>query len=154
MLIGILSQVHSSTDDFDFFSVCKQRDTPSKVLSCEDGIYMHWPGTTDPLCQLPCHPYTPPVTTIVHIPSPLCLLLLPLVLVLTLCSSESHFASPQACCRHYSFADLMPLSHVNDAMHNIRNHLPIKPLVGTIHSPWSHITIYRTSWTIFHTIFH
>jgi len=129
-LISILLQTHSSTNDFDFFSVSASSEIPPKMLSCEDGIYMRLPDTSDttiPLCQLPRHHCTHyhHANHLHHLFTCFCRPV-PLSSQAST-SSKSLVASPQACCWHYSCAGLTPFSHVNDVMHNVRDYLPIKP---------------------------
>jgi len=86
------------------------------------------------LCQHPCHHRTPhhhctPCLHCLH-----CLPLLPLVPQ----SPSSPYLKPAA--NTTSFLAL-PLSHVNNVMHNIHNYLPIEPLVWTTCSLWPHMTI-------------
>jgi len=90
---------------------------------------MCWPGLPDTLFHYVSSLRLTTITLLIIVAQfasiPLCLLLPPLIPLITLCSSKSPFTSPQACCRHFSFAGLTLLSHVNDVMHNVCDHLPI-----------------------------
>jgi len=90
---------------------------------------MCWPGPPDTLFHYVSSLRLATIALLIIVAQfasiPLRLLLPPLIPLIILCSSKSPFASPQAHCRYFSFAGLTPLSHVNDVMHNVCNHLPI-----------------------------
>ena len=88
------------------------------------------------LCQHPCHHRTPhhhctSIPCLYHLHCPPSLPLVPQ-------SPTSPYLKPAA--DTTSFLAL-PLSHINNVMHNICDYLPIEPLVGTTYSLWPHMTI-------------
>jgi len=72
------------------------------MLSCEDGIYMRWPGLPDTLFHYVSSLRLTTIALLIIVTQfasiPLHLLLPPLIPLITLCSSKSPFTLPQAHC--------------------------------------------------------